>query len=112
MVSAAAALDDIAGIRVVCPFVSDVYEVARMLTAQDDVEVLRTKDYIAEPEGERLPQPAPDRGDPGVPVRPGRARCKVEVQLRTIAMDFWATLEHKLFYKYDDSPTRRTSWTS
>ncbi|MEU0529519.1 GTP pyrophosphokinase [Amycolatopsis tolypomycina] len=101
-VSAAAALDDIAGIRVVCPFVSDVYEVARMLTAQDDVELLRTKDYIASPKANgyrslhlivRIPVFLSDRVE----------KVKVEVQLRTIAMDFWAAVEHKLSYKYRDS---------
>ncbi|RSM49076.1 GTP pyrophosphokinase family protein [Amycolatopsis balhimycina DSM 5908] len=101
-VSAAAALDDIAGIRVVCPFVSDVYEVARMLTAQDDVELLRTKDYIADPKANgyrslhlivRIPVFLSDRVE----------KVKVEVQLRTIAMDFWAAVEHKLSYKYRDS---------
>ena len=99
---AAASLDDIAGVRVVCPFVSDVYEVARMLTAQDDVELLRTKDYIAAPKPNgyrslhlivRIPVFLSDRTE----------HVKVEVQLRTIAMDFWAAVEHKLSYKYRDS---------
>ncbi len=94
-------LDDIAGVRVVCPFVSDVYHVAQMLTGQDDVELLRSKDYIAEPKANgyrslhlivRIPVFLSDRVE----------KVKVEVQLRTIAMDFWATLEHKLFYKYAD----------
>jgi len=94
-------LDDIAGVRVVCPFVSDVYHVAQMLTGQDDVELLRSKDYIAQPKANgyrslhlivRIPVFLSDRVE----------KVKVEVQLRTIAMDFWATLEHKLFYKYAD----------
>ncbi|GAA0590329.1 GTP pyrophosphokinase family protein [Kutzneria viridogrisea] len=93
-------LDDVAGVRVVCPFVSDVYSVAEMLTRQDDVELLRRKDYIATPKDNgyrslhlivRIPVFLSDRVE----------RVKVEVQLRTIAMDFWATLEHKLFYKYE-----------
>ncbi|QUQ64022.1 GTP pyrophosphokinase [Kutzneria sp. CA-103260] len=93
-------LDDVAGIRVVCPFVSDVYNVAEMLTRQDDVELLRRKDYIAAPKDNgyrslhliaRIPVFLSDRVE----------KVKVEVQLRTIAMDFWATLEHKLFYKYE-----------
>ncbi|GLY50770.1 GTP pyrophosphokinase [Lentzea sp. NBRC 102530] len=96
-------LDDIAGVRVVCPFVSDVYRVSAMLARQHDVEILRTKDYIAQPKPNgyrslhlivRIPVFLSDRVE----------HVKVEVQLRTIAMDFWATLEHKLFYKYDDSP--------
>jgi putative GTP pyrophosphokinase len=94
-------LDDVAGVRVVCPFVSDVYRVAEMLTGQDDVELLRSKDYIDEPKDNgyrslhlivRIPVFLSSRVE----------HVKVEVQLRTIAMDFWATLEHKLFYKYDD----------
>jgi putative GTP pyrophosphokinase len=94
-------LDDVAGIRVVCPFVSDVYRVAQMLTGQNDVELLLSKDYIAEPKANgyrslhlilRIPVFLSDRVE----------HVKVEVQLRTIAMDFWATLEHKLCYKYDD----------
>lgn len=94
-------LDDVAGVRVICPFVSDVYRVAEMLTGQDDVELLLSKDYIAEPKENgyrslhlivRIPVFLSARVE----------HVKVEVQLRTIAMDFWATLEHKLFYKYDD----------
>jgi putative GTP pyrophosphokinase len=94
-------LDDVAGVRVVCPFVSDVYRVAEMLTGQDDVELLLSKDYIAGPKENgyrslhlilRIPVFLSSRVE----------HVKVEVQLRTIAMDFWATLEHKLFYKYDD----------
>lgn len=121
-VSAARALDDIAGIRVVCPFVDDVFAVARMLTAQDDVELLRTKDYIARPKANgyrslhlivRIPVFLSDRVE----------KVKVEVQLRTIAMDFWAAVEHKLSYKYRDSvprtsrancprpPPRQRTWT-
>ncbi|MFD9891746.1 GTP pyrophosphokinase family protein [Amycolatopsis sp. NPDC059027] len=94
-------LDDIAGVRVICPFISDVYRVADMLTSQDDVELLRRKDYIANPKPNgyrslhlivRIPVFLSDRVE----------KVKVELQFRTIAMDFWATLEHKLFYKYDD----------
>ncbi|GLZ33401.1 GTP pyrophosphokinase [Lentzea sp. NBRC 105346] len=94
-------LDDVAGVRVICPFVSDVYRVEKMLSRQHDVEIVRKKDYIASPKpnGYRslhlivsIPVFLSDRVE----------NVKVEVQLRTIAMDFWATLEHKLFYKYDD----------
>jgi putative GTP pyrophosphokinase len=92
---------DIAGVRVVCSFVSDVYTVADMLTRQQDVTLLQTKDYIAEPKpnGYRslhliveIPVFLSDRVVP-VPV---------EVQLRTVAMDFWASLEHKIHYKFED----------
>jgi GTP pyrophosphokinase len=93
-------IEDIAGIRVVCPFVPDVYTVARMLARQDDVEIVKTKDYIAEPKPNgyrslhlivRIPVFLSDRVE----------RVKVEIQMRTIAMDFWAAVEHELFYKYD-----------
>ena len=96
---------DIAGVRVVCSFVSDVYTVAEMLTRQQDVRLLQTKDYIAEPKttGYRslhliveIPVFLSDRV----------AQVPVEVQLRTVAMDFWASLEHKIHYKFDqDVPT-------
>jgi putative GTP pyrophosphokinase len=95
-----AQIRDIAGIRIVCSFVSDVYTVAEMLTRQPDVHLVVTKDYIASPKenGYRslhliveIPVFLSDRMVP-VPV---------EVQLRTVAMDFWASLEHKIYYKYD-----------
>jgi GTP pyrophosphokinase len=96
---------DIAGIRIVCSFVSDVYTVADMLTGQPDVKVLLTKDYIAEPKpnGYRslhlIVEIPVFLSDQVVPV-------PVEIQLRTAAMDFWAGLEHKIYYKYDlDVPT-------
>jgi putative GTP pyrophosphokinase len=93
-------IEDVAGIRVICPFVPDVYMVAGMLGRQDDVEIVRTKDYIANPKPNgyrslhlivRIPVFLSDRVE----------KVKVEIQMRTIAMDFWAAVEHKLFYKYD-----------
>lgn len=93
-------IEDVAGIRVVCPFVPDVYMVAGMLGRQDDVEIVKTKDYIDEPKPNgyrslhlivRIPVFLSDRVE----------KVKVEIQMRTIAMDFWAAVEHKLFYKYD-----------
>jgi putative GTP pyrophosphokinase len=93
-------LSDIAGVRVICSFVSDVYRMVDLLTSQDDITVLQVKDYIAQPKpnGYRslhviLEVPVFLSGGPE-PVR-------VEVQFRTIAMDFWASLEHKTYYKYD-----------
>ena len=93
-------ITDIAGVRVTCSFVSDAYRLAELLTAQPDVRVLRVKDYIAEPK---------DNGYQSlhliveVPVflSTGAYPVAVEVQIRTIAMDFWASLEHKIYYKYD-----------
>ena len=91
-------LDDVAGIRVICSFVDDIYTVAHMLARQDDVEVLMVKDYIRCPKANgyrsyhmiiEVPVFFCDR----------KQKMRVEVQIRTIAMDFWASLEHKLYYK-------------
>ena len=91
---------DIAGIRIVCSFVSDVYTVADMLTRQPDVTLLQTKDYIAKPKenGYRSLHLIVE-----IPVflSDQVVSVPVEVQLRTVAMDFWASLEHKIHYKYD-----------
>ncbi|GIF05489.1 GTP pyrophosphokinase [Actinoplanes siamensis] len=91
---------DIAGIRIVCGFVSDVYTVARMLTRQPDVHLVTTKDYIAQPKANgyrslHLIVEIPVFLSDQVVAVP------VEVQLRTVAMDFWASLEHKIYYKHD-----------
>lgn len=94
-----AAVTDVAGLRVVCSFRSDVYAVARMLTDQADVTVLRVRDYIAHPKpvGYRSLHLLVE-----VPVFLSRGVVPVtaEIQLRTAAMDFWASLEHKIMYKY------------
>lgn len=91
-------LDDVAGIRVICSFVDDIYEVADMLVRQDDITVINVKDYIKNPKpnGYRsyhmiieIPVFFSDRKKP----------MRVEVQIRTIAMDFWASLDHQLKYK-------------
>lgn len=96
--SIATNLHDVAGIRVVCSFIDDIYEVARMLTKQDDITLIETKDYIQNPKpnGYRslhlileVPVFFSDRKQP----------MQVEVQIRTIAMDFWASLDHQLRYK-------------
>jgi putative GTP pyrophosphokinase len=94
-------ITDIAGVRVTCSFVADVYRLFDLLTAQDDVTVVTVKDYIATPK---------DNGYKSlhaiieVPVflSTGALSVPVEVQFRTIAMDFWASLEHKIYYKYDE----------
>lgn len=98
MDSAVEKLFDIAGIRVVCSYVEDVYTVARLLTSQDDVKVLHVRDYIRSPKenGYRSLHLILE-----IPVflQEGRINVPVEVQLRTIAMDFWASLEHSMRYK-------------
>ena len=93
-------LTDIAGVRVICTFVDDVYRVAHMLSMQSDVKVLVVKDYI------RNPKPNGYRSYHMIVEIPvffsnHAEAVRVEVQIRTIAMDFWATLEHQLNYKKD-----------
>ena len=91
-------LSDIAGIRVLCAYIDDIYEIARMLARQKDVSILTVKDYIKNPKDNgyrsyhmivEIPVYFSDN------VRP--VRC--EIQIRTIAMDFWATLDHDMQYK-------------
>ena len=98
MESAVENLSDIAGIRVICSYVHDVYTVARLLTSQDDVNLIEMRDYIREPKenGNRSLHLIVE-----VPVflQAGRQNVPVEVQIRTIAMDFWASLEHTMRYK-------------
>ena len=93
-------LSDVAGVRVICSFVDDIYKLADMLALQDDICVLRVKDYI------KNPKPSGYRSlhmIVEVPIFLSKEKryMRVEVQLRTIAMDFWASLEHKLRYKKD-----------
>lgn len=91
-------LFDVAGIRVVCSFPEDIYTIAELLVNQDDVRLVEKKDYIKQPKesGYRSLHLLLE-----IPVflSTGKKYRKVEVQLRTIAMDFWASLEHKLHYK-------------
>ena len=99
--SAVGNLTDIAGIRVICSYLQDVYTVADLLTSQDDVHVVKVRDYIKNPKSNgyrslHLVVEVP------VYLSEGRLSVPVEVQIRTIAMDFWATLEHSLRYKAQD----------
>lgn len=91
-------LDDVAGVRIICSFVDDIYEVAEMLVRQDDVKVIAVKDYIKNPKpnGYRSYHMIVE-----VPVffTDSKRFIRVEVQIRTIAMDFWASLDHELKYK-------------
>lgn len=91
-------LNDVAGIRVICSFMEDIYYLAEMLSEQDDLEVLQVKDYIKNPKPNgyrslhliiQIPIFLSDQ----------KKYMRVEVQFRTIAMDFWASLDHKLKYK-------------
>ena len=89
-------VNDIAGIRITCSFFSEIYFVADMIARQDNLEVISIKDYISQPK---------ESGYKSyhmllsIPVALGDA--KVELQIRTMAMDFWASLEHKIYYKYE-----------
>ena len=97
-------LNDIAGVRVVCSFTDDVYMLAKALLQQDDIELVSEKDYI------KNPKPNGYRSlhiIVTVPIFLAREKkqMKVEIQLRTIAMDVWASLEHQLRYKKDTTYT-------
>jgi len=90
---------DIAGIRVNCSFRTDIYQISEMIQSQRDIEVIDVKDYITNPKPNgyrslhlilKIPVFMSDREE----------SVYVEVQIRTIAMDFWASLEHKIYYKY------------
>ena len=93
-------IHDIAGVRVLCSFKRDIYKLAECLLRQDDITLIEQKDYIAcpKPNGYRSLHLIVE-----VPIflENEKRPVKVEVQLRTIAMDFWASLEHKLRYKKD-----------
>lgn len=93
-------LSDIAGIRIICSSTSDIYQIAEMITKQSDVTVLYVKDYI------KNPKPNGYKSYHMVVTIPiyltdGPVDTKVEIQIRTIAMDFWASLEHKIYYKFE-----------
>ena len=93
-------VNDIAGVRVVCSYIDDVYRVAEMVERQQDLEIVKRQDYIKTPNYNgyrslhldlRVPVYLSDRTE----------QVLAEVQIRTIAMDFWASLEHKIYYKSD-----------
>jgi len=91
-------INDIAGIRIICSFIPDIYQIADMIAKQSDVTVLQLKDYI------KNPKPNGYKSYHMVVTIPvylsdGPQETKVEIQIRTVAMDFWATLEHKIYYK-------------
>ena len=95
-------VNDIAGIRVICSFTSDIYRIAEMITNQSDIKVISVKDYIVNPKSSgyksyhmlvTVPVYLSDRIED----------TKVEIQIRTVAMDFWASLEHKIHYKLENN---------
>ena len=95
-------INDIAGIRIICSFTSDIYRIADMIRDQKDIQVIAVKDYITYPKASgyksyhmivSIPVYLSDR----------TVDTKVEIQIRTVAMDFWASLEHKIYYKFEGS---------
>ncbi len=96
-------INDIAGIRVVCSFIDDVYALADSFKQQDDVRVLQIKDYIKEPKSNGY-QSLHMIVEVPVFLHNRKKYIKAEIQFRTIAMEFWSELEHKLRYKKDINP--------
>lgn len=93
-------VNDIAGIRLICSFTSDIYELANIIAQQKDIHVISVKDYI------RYPKQSGYRSYHMIITIPvylteKTVRTKVEIQIRTVAMDFWASLEHKIKYKFE-----------
>lgn len=93
-------VNDVAGIRIICSFTSDIYRIANAISGQSDIEILKIKDYIKNPKENgymsyhmiiTVPIFLSDKA----------VRTKIEIQIRTIAMDFWASLEHKIYYKFE-----------
>ena len=99
-------LHDIAGVRVVCRYVDDIYRIADLLLAQDDISLILEKNYI------KNPKPNGYRSlhivvDVPVYMSQGKLFTPVEIQIRTVAMDFWATLEHGIRYKATEEVPQR-----
>ncbi len=94
-------INDVAGIRIICSFIPDIYRMVEMFEQTPDVKIIRKKDYI------KNPKPSGYSSYHLIVLVPvsfskGMTNVKVEIQIRTIAMDFWASLEHKIKYKYDE----------
>ena len=96
-------LRDVAGIRVICPFIRDIYMLADCLLEQDDVFLVQRKDYIQNPR-ENGYRSLHLIVETPIFLKNEKRMMKVEVQLRTIAMDFWASLEHRMRYKKELNP--------
>ena len=93
-------VNDIAGIRIICSFTSDIYLIADMITKQSDLKVVSVKDYITHPkvsgyQSYHILVTVP------IHLTQGIVDTIVEIQIRTIAQDFWASLEHKIYYKFE-----------
>lgn len=93
-------INDIAGVRLICSFTSDIYRLAEMIGNQTDLKVLSIKDYIRAPKESGYKSYHMHVGVP-IYLSDSVVNTKVEIQIRTIAMDFWASLEHKIYYKFE-----------
>ena len=93
-------VNDIAGVRLICSFTSDIYKLAKMIAGQTDLQVLSIKDYIKNPKESGYKSYHMIVTVP-VFLSDHVVDTKVEIQIRTIAMDFWASLEHKIYYKFE-----------
>lgn len=97
-------VNDIAGIRIICSFTSDIYRIAEMIGEQKDIAILSVKDYITYPKASGYKSYHMLVSVP-VYLSDKMVDTKVEIQIRTVAMDFWASLEHKMHYKFEgDAP--------
>ncbi|WP_373604946.1 GTP pyrophosphokinase family protein [Bacillus sp. AFS017336] len=93
-------INDIAGVRISCSFISDIYMIYELLKQQDDIYIIEVKDYIKNPKSNGYKSFHMIIEIP-IFLASETKRVKVEIQIRTVAMDFWASLEHKIFYKYN-----------
>ena len=93
-------VNDIAGVRIICSFTSDIYRLAEMIGNQSDLKVLSIKDYIKNPKESGYKSYHMLVSVP-IFLSDSVVDTKVEIQIRTIAMDFWASLEHKIYYKFE-----------
>lgn len=101
-------INDVAGIRIICSFIPDIYRMVEMFEQTPDIKIIREKDYI------KNPKPSGYSSYHLIALVPvsfskGMTNVKVEIQIRTIAMDFWASLEHKIKYKYDEKLPKNIS---
>lgn len=99
-------INDVAGIRIICSFTSDIYRIANLIAKQNDVKVLKIKDYIMAPKENGYMSYHMIVSVP-IFLAESVVDTKVEIQIRTIAMDFWASLEHKIYYKFEGNAPER-----
>lgn len=99
-------INDVAGVRIICSFKSDIYRIADLITSQSDIKVLKVKDYIVCPKENGYMSYHMIVSVP-IFLSNNTIDTKVEIQIRTIAMDFWASLEHKIYYKFEGNAPER-----